>query len=132
MKCNLIAQRISLQEFLTEKKADIVTEIESYTTNDEEAKKLETKAPVMEIFMKWLEGFILNQPSEYFVDHPTDDADLVCNIQNELNFLISTLEIFGLPMGYMSGEGHFPNWGKDNKDDKLAAVRKRALASKMK
>lgn len=32
----------------------------------------------------------------------------------------------------MNGEGHFPNWGKDNKDDKLAQVRKRALASKIK
>jgi hypothetical protein len=46
--------------------------------------------------------------------------------------MIKTLEIFGLPMGYMKGEGHFPDWGKKDKDDKLAIAKKRALASKMK
>lgn len=46
--------------------------------------------------------------------------------------MLSTLEIFGLPESYMEGNGHFPNWGKEKKDDKLAAARKRAIASKMK
>jgi hypothetical protein len=32
--------------------------------------------------------------------------------------LLSTLEFFGLPKGYMGGAGHFPLWGKENKDDK--------------
>jgi hypothetical protein len=49
----------------------------------------------------------------------------------EKDFLISTLEIFGLPQHYMDGNGHFPDWGKDS-NDRLAAAKKRALASKQK
>ncbi len=45
---------------------------------------------------------------------------------------MSTLEIFGLPVKYMEGNGHFIDWGKEKKDDKMAAAKKRALASKMK
>jgi len=51
-------------------------------------------------------------------------------VQTEREFLLSTLEFFGLPKGYMSGVGHFPMWGKESKDDKLAAHRKRAAAAK--
>jgi hypothetical protein len=76
---------------------DIITEIETYTSNDEEAKKLEDSSFVIPIFNKWLDIYKISRPSEYFIDHPTDDADLVCHIQTEFNFLISTLEIFGLP-----------------------------------
>ena len=42
------------------------------------------------------------------------------------------MEIFGLPQNYMEGNGHFPDWGKEKKDDKLAAAKRRAIASKMK
>jgi hypothetical protein len=45
---------------------------------------------------------------------------------------MSTLEIYGLPPSYMEGNGHFPDWGKEKKDDKLAAAKRRAIASKMK
>ena len=47
---------------------------------------------------------------------PTDEAVP----QSEFEFMISTLEIYGLPKGYMKGDGHFPNFGKEGKDDKLA------------
>ena len=49
-----------------------------------------------------------------------------------MEFLLSTLEIFGLPSGYMEGNGHFPDWGKEKKDDKLAKAKRRAMAQKMK
>ncbi len=62
--------------------------------------------------MNWLTGFEIQQPSDYFLEHPTDDYELMCNTQNELEFMISTLEIFGLPEGYVEGKGHFPNFGK--------------------
>mmetsp|Transcript_108646 Transcript_108646/g.150254 ORF Transcript_108646/g.150254 Transcript_108646/m.150254 type:complete len:141 (+) Transcript_108646:694-1116(+) len=42
-----------------------------------------------------------------------------------MEFMISTFEIFGLPIGYMNGEGHFADWGKEKKDDKLSQARKR-------
>lgn len=46
--------------------------------------------------------------------------------------MLTTLEIFGLPEKYIEGFGHFPNWGKEKKDDKQAAAKKRAIAAKMK
>ena len=63
--------------------------------------------------------------------HPTDDFDLVCNALSEKEFLIQTLEIFGLPQNYMTGAGHFADWGKDS-NDRAAAAKKRALATKQK
>mmetsp|Transcript_42304 Transcript_42304/g.30976 ORF Transcript_42304/g.30976 Transcript_42304/m.30976 type:complete len:123 (+) Transcript_42304:1035-1403(+) len=81
---------------------------------------------------QWLIDFQLTQPSEYFLDHPTDDYELACNVQSEREFLLSTLEIFGLPSGYMKGAGHFADWGKEKKDDKMAAAKRKAIASKMK
>lgn len=45
---------------------------------------------------------------------------------------MTTLEIFGLPERYIEGNGHFPDWGMEKKDDKLAAARRRALANKQK
>jgi hypothetical protein len=44
--------------------------------------------------------------------------------------MISTLEFFGLPKGYMELKGHFPNWGLGKPDDRAAAARKRAAAKK--
>jgi len=74
----------------------------------------------------WLNEFNLVQPSKFFKDHPTNDSELVCSIQTEKEFLMSTLEFFGLPKKYMDGHGHFPMWGREKKDDKIAAARKRA------
>jgi len=80
-----------------------------------------------------LAAFRITQPSTFFSpeNHPTDDFELICNALSEKEFVLQTLEIFGLPQGYMDGNGHFPDWGKDN-NDRLAAAKKRALASKQK
>ena len=65
------------------------------------------------------------QPSKFFQDHPTNDSELVCSIQTEKEFLLTTLQFFGLNEGYMEGKGHFPNWGKEKNDKK--AQRKKQL-----
>jgi len=129
MKCNIIAQRIALQEYLIEREKDITDTIEEHLakTNEDLAKEMSTEF-VIEMIKEWLSGFTIQQPSEYFYQHPTDDNELQCNIQDELEFMISTLEIFGLPIGYMTGNGHFADWGKEKKDDKLSQARKRQLA----
>ena len=66
------------------------------------------------------------------MEHPTDDYELVCNIQTEKEFLMTTLETFGLPEKYTAGNGHFPDWGVDKKDDRMQAAKRRALAQKQK
>jgi len=80
----------------------------------------------------WLNEYNLVQPSQFFRDHPTNDSELVCSIQTEKEFLLTSLEFFGLPKGYMEAVGHFPMWGKEKKDDKQAAARKRAAAKSQK
>lgn len=44
--------------------------------------------------------------------------------------MLSTLEFFGLPRGYMEGVGHFPNWEKERKDEKAAAKKRAAKKGK--
>src|SRR6185436_9227247 len=97
---------IAIQEFLQTKEAAINQMIQDYLEDDDKAKQLDRKA-VEEIMDQWLAEFQLTQPSEYFLQHPTDDYELACNIQTEKEFLVSTLEIFGLPVKYMEGNGHF-------------------------
>lgn len=79
---------------------------------------------------EWLAEFNLVQPSQFFKDHPTNDSELVCSIQTEKEFMLTTLEFFGLPKKYMEGKGHFPLWGKEKKDDKGTAMRKRNAQKK--
>lgn len=131
MRCNIIAQRITLQEYLLERETQILKEIEDWVNDEEKVKTLD-RATVDGMLAEWLSEFQLVQPSQFFKDHPTNDAELVCSIQTEKEFLLSTLEFFGLPKNYMEGAGHFPMWGKGKKEDKLAAVRKRAAAKSMK
>jgi hypothetical protein len=57
---------------------------------------------------------------------------VVCNVQTEKEFLVSTLQMFGLVDGYMEGEGHFPDWDKKGADDKLKQAKKRTIAKKIK
>ncbi len=56
---------------------------------------------------------------------------MVCNIQTEREFLISTLHLFGLPEKYMEGEGHFADLGKKSEEEK-AKAKKRSIAKKIK
>jgi hypothetical protein len=46
--------------------------------------------------------------------------------------MLTTLEFFGLPKGYIEGLGHHPDWGKEKKEDKAAQARKRAQAKNTK
>ena len=138
MLCNIIAQRISLPEYLTASYDEICTQItdlhEMKTKEKEELEKQKKEAASKsgkfeerkethtrefverEYFGKWLSNFKLRQPnSKYFLEHQIDDIELECNTQSELQFLISTLEMFGLPKDYMKGVGHHVDWEK-NKD----------------
>lgn len=130
MRCSPVAQRIALQEYLTEREPMIMKEIEDWLGDEEKVKTLD-RATVEQMIDSWLEDYHLVQPDQFFRDHPTNDSDLMCLVQTEKEFLLSTLEYFGLPKRYMDGVGHFPTWGKEAKDDKLAA-RKRAAAAKNK
>lgn len=105
--------------------------IEEKIQGEEDFLKTLDRKHVDDFLDETLSQYRLTQPSNYFLpdQHPTDDFELVCNALSEKEFLIQTLEIFGLPQGYMNGAGHFADWGKDS-NDRAAAAKKRALATK--
>jgi hypothetical protein len=128
MRCNIIAQRVSFQEFCITK-AETIKQIIGDKLKDEENVKNLTTKDVDDLFDEWFAEFDLPQPSEYFFDNPTDDSDLYTNIQTKHEFALSCLEIFDLPPRYMEGNGHFPEWGKE-KDQKAGANLLRGMQKK--
>jgi hypothetical protein len=82
MRCNVIAQRIALQEYLIEKFEDISKEIDDWLADEDRVKTLD-KSQVDAMMAVWLVDFNLIQPSQFFRDHPTNDSELVCSIQSE-------------------------------------------------
>ena len=51
--------------------------------------------------------------------------ELESNIMTPLEFMLNTLEFFGLPKDYINGAGHFPTWEKDKQDNKAAKKKKK-------
>jgi hypothetical protein len=81
MKCNIISQRISLQEHLLKQQDEIMKQLDDLLNNEEEAKNLTIENVYQELFRMWLTGFQLHQPSDYFLKNGmADNVDLVCNI----------------------------------------------------
>lgn len=90
LRVNKVAQRIVLQEYMIERAEDIYKEIEEWTGDEEKIKGL-TREIVDGQIDAWLADFHLVQPSQFFKDHPTNDSELICSIQDEKMFLLSTL-----------------------------------------
>jgi len=55
----------------------------------------------MDIVDKWMAGFRLQEPSELFVEFPELAKDLETLIVSPTEFLLETLEMFGLPTNYL-------------------------------
>ena len=80
-------------------------------SNDEQYKLLNKENTINDYFDRWLSDFeIANPTSDFFSDPANCDENLSCNILSKLEFLFRTLEIFGLPEGYVDGGGHHSNW----------------------
>lgn len=132
MVCNIIAQRMELQEYLKERKEAMLTQITSIMTNREQYSTMDLRS-IQNLINDWLQDFEITQPSDYFNEHKSDDPGLVCNILTEQEFFLSVLQIFGLPEGYMSGEGHFHDWyRRKEEEDKQARARKGAVLASYK
>lgn len=59
MKCNIIAQRVHLQEHLARNFEEIEKEVDGFLNNDEEAKTLDRQKVEDVIFEGWLRDFTL-------------------------------------------------------------------------
>lgn len=55
---------------------------------------------------------------------------MTCNIQSKLDFMLRTLEIFGLPKRYIDGEGHHADWEKRKAEAAQGKGKKKKQASK--
>lgn len=110
-KCHLIAQRMALQEHLSRSSEEIFKQIEDIVNNEAGYQELTKESTTAQYFDAWLNDFeIANPTGDYFLDPENADDTLVCNIQTKLEFLLRTLEIFGLPKDYINGGGHHLNW----------------------
>lgn len=90
--------------------------LDDIMANDEEKAKLTKESVIQDFFDNWLNDFeIANPDGEFFLDPENDDDTLTCNIMSKLEFLLHTLEIFGLPKGYIDGKGHHLNWESERK-----------------
>ena len=58
MRCNIIAQRVTLQEYLIEREAHIAREVEEWLADEEKLKTLD-RATVDELIDSWLSDFHL-------------------------------------------------------------------------
>jgi len=102
---------MALQEHLINGSDEIFKTIEDMVNNDEQYKLLDKEGACQQFFEIWLDQFeIANPTGDFFNDPENDDEALVCNIQSKLDFLLTTLEIFGLPKGYIDGAGHHTDW----------------------
>jgi len=114
MKCNIIAQRICLQEYLLTRANEILEIMDTFIQNEDEAKeKLSQEYVINELFNNWLAGFKIQQPGDYFLSLQKDNVELEYNTQSEIELMLETLECFGLPEDYINGNGHHTNWGKE-------------------
>ena len=104
--------------------------IDEFVANEDDAKeRLSKDFAVNELFKDWLGSFRIYQPTDYFLkESKEDDVELEYNTLSELDFLFSTLEIFGLPKDYINGRGHHANWAKErnNADSKKKGKKKKA------
>lgn len=69
-------------------------------------------AEFQELLKRWMMGYEMYIPSELFVRYPEFAKDLESFIMSPSEFLIETLEMFGLPKNYMKKEGHWKDWAK--------------------
>ena len=120
MSCNIVAQRIALQEHILAKSVDIMARLDE-AISLEDATHEPDRHMVEGMMTEWLDKFKIQQPSEYFIDHPSDDPTLVCNILTEQDFLLECLGFFGLPEKYLEKEGHWVDWYRKKDEESKAS-----------
>lgn len=77
------------------------------------------------LLKRWTTGFDIYYPSELFAKYPEHAKDLESMVISSWEFLIETLELFGLPKNYMKKEGHWKDWAKKIIEDNIAAQLRR-------
>ena len=110
MICEKIAQRINLQQIIYPKQ-NLINGIDDLEKQTDKEKKL-TESKCKDIINEFIIDFKIRVPElEQFEDKIKID-DGICLLTDKFEFFLDTLEFFGLPRGYLGGEGHWADWAK--------------------
>lgn len=130
MKCNILGQRLYLQQYCFDRDQEIKLQIDNYST--EEQAKVLTKELVTNMINGWLSEYKVFCPSDLFLEFPHLYPDLTCLTIPAIQLLLEALEYFGLPKNYMNGEGHWKDWAKKKEEELKAMQQKRPKRSQKK
>ena len=105
MSCEKISQRIRLQEYIKtcEKYIETLEQLDKTITNKEDLTTQFALDAIRNILEKFSIKYPILEPFEKTIKINAGS----CLLTDEFNFFIETLEFFGLPKGYMEGNGHW-------------------------
>ena len=109
-KCEKISQRILLQKYISQPKMDeIITNIDEIEKNYQKKENL-NKEMAENIITKILNEYNIIYPELEKFDGKIKITQGECLLSTKFEFFLETLELFGLPKGYMDGKGHWLDW----------------------
>ncbi|CAD8112864.1 unnamed protein product [Paramecium primaurelia] len=123
MKCHIVGQRLYLQQYCFDRDQEIKQKIDDY--GQEDLAKTLTPQVVTDMINGWLKDYQVFKPSDLFLEYPNLFKDLECITIKPIQILLEALEFFGLPKGYMNGEGHWKDWAKKKEEEQKALSLKR-------
>jgi hypothetical protein len=120
--CSEVANRMMLQQFCIERRELIITQMQEAITSEQH--RIENKRSMEERINEWLKSFSIEQPKEFFVEHPIIDVDLYGHVINEKELFLDTLTFFGLEKGYIDGNGQWKDYQKNLEEKRKLAEKK--------
>ncbi len=109
-KCEKISQRILLQKYISQPKMDeIITNIDEIEKNYQKKENL-NKEMAENIITNILNEYNIIYPELEKFDGKIKITQGECLLSTKFEFFLETLELFGLPKGYMDGKGHWLDW----------------------
>ena len=124
LKCNITANRISLQQFCMLHREDIIKRVTSIIEMTDGRKPILSKEKMIEVIEGWLSQFEITQPSDFFLKHPTDNINLFGHDIEKSELFLETLSHFGLHPEYIDKKGQWKNHRKEQ-EEKLKKSRKK-------
>jgi len=110
MICEKIAQRINLQQIIYPKQ-NLINGIDDLEKLTDKERKL-TDKKCIDIIKEFINDFKIRIPELDQFEGKVKIDDGICLLTDKFEFFLDTLEFFGLPRGYLTGEGHWADWAK--------------------
>ena len=124
--CSDTANRMMMQQYCIIKQNEIKKAMEDNLAADER-KKIQNRKGLEEKINEWLADFMITQPGEFFEKNRIKDVDLYGHIINPREMFLDTLTYFGLPKGYIEGNGQWKDYLKNKKERDKAAHKKQSM-----